>query len=189
MQLLDFIESIEYRRTDKYDLGYIHEFYNDLFTPRKTSCRNLLEIGIYHGHSIQLWRDYFNNAEITGVDIQYHSELNDLRRINLIYQDAYTTEFIKQLPQKHYDIIIDDGPHTFDTQLFFSRYYESLLRPGGIMILEDIIDITYTEFFLHEVNKWGNGHVVHMAGKSRTQELKTQWQFGLDVIVVKKNEI
>ena len=57
-----------YPGTDKYDLGYIHEFYDRLFTPKKESAQSVLEIGVNEGNSILLWKNFFANAKVTGID-------------------------------------------------------------------------------------------------------------------------
>ena len=36
-----------------------------------------------------------------------------------------------------FDFIIDDGPHTWVSQLYFLEHYYELLKPGGIMVCED----------------------------------------------------
>jgi hypothetical protein len=54
--------------------------------------------------------------------------------------DAYTTDMIQLLDEKEgkFDIIIDDGPHTWSSQEWFFRNYYSLLNEGGVLMCEDI---------------------------------------------------
>jgi hypothetical protein len=54
--------------------------------------------------------------------------------------DAYTTDMIQLLNEKEgkFDIIIDDGPHTWASQEWFFRNYYSLLNEGGVLMCEDI---------------------------------------------------
>lgn len=59
--------------------------------------------------------------------------------------DAYSNKTLDFLEKKEgkFDIIIDDGPHTWDSQKWFLRNYYELLNSGGVLICEDI-----QEFYL-----------------------------------------
>lgn len=59
--------------------------------------------------------------------------------------DAYTFEMINEILEKEgsFDIIIDDGPHTWESQKWFLKNYFSLLNDGGVLMCEDI-----QEFYL-----------------------------------------
>ena len=53
--------------TDKDDLGYLENFYDQFLT--KPHYENILEIGCKHGQSIALWEECFPQANIFGADI------------------------------------------------------------------------------------------------------------------------
>lgn len=59
--------------------------------------------------------------------------------------DAYTLEMINFLKENEekFDIIIDDGPHTWESQEWFFVNYYPLLNEGGVMICEDIFEGNY----------------------------------------------
>lgn len=59
--------------------------------------------------------------------------------------DAYNLEMINFLQEKEgkFDIIIDDGPHTWESQKWFLKNYFELLNDGGLLLCEDI-----QEFYL-----------------------------------------
>jgi predicted O-methyltransferase YrrM len=175
-------------RTDKYDLGYIDEFYHDLFSPRVNSVTNLLEIGTSEGHSVMLWRDFFPNALINCVDINPCPEyLRTEPRINAFSEDAYTHNFVDKFPKKFFDIVIDDGPHTFETMQFFLTNYLPLVKPGGLLILEDIIDPAWTPELLKLIDpNVSKVTTFDMRGKQNNGWLLDRWKNGLDVIVVEK---
>jgi hypothetical protein len=121
--------------------SYISNFYNEKFKSFKDKPIKILEIGVLQGHSIKLWEDYFTNAEIFGVDIGNIIEHNFSNRVKILFQNAYSIEFIKKLEENYgkFDIIIDDGPHTLETQHFFLTNYQSLLKDfNSIIILEDV---------------------------------------------------
>ena len=186
MSLENFSEN--YRSlTDKYDLGYIHTFYSDLFTPRKESTKNILEIGTQYGGSVLLWRDYFLNATVFALDnIQCPNLINQERIIHIV-GDAYSEDFVKRLPNNFYDIIIDDGPHTYESMVIFLTKYFPLVKSGGLMILEDIIDPSWTPKLVELIDtNMCNFRVVPTAGKQIDTQLRIRWANGLDVIVIEK---
>jgi len=140
--LTDFCNTNLYN-TDKFYSGhlrhsYIENFYSKIFESKKESAKNILEIGIYEGGSIQLWRDYFTNSTIFGIDcaIQPTAPIGD--RTYLIYGDAYSDSIVNSFTDNYFDIIIDDGPHTVESQCLFFEKYFSKLKSGGYLICEDI---------------------------------------------------
>lgn len=92
---------------------------------------SILEIGVYTGASLRLWREAFPLATITGIDSAPYTVAS-----NVIVADAYTRETVDAMPM--FDVIIDDGPHTLESQLFTVREYLSHIKPGGVLIIEDI---------------------------------------------------
>lgn len=171
--------------TDKFDLGYIHEFYNEICTTRKYQAKGILEIGIHSGSSILLWRDFFPEADVYGIDTTYCSTVVNQPRIYPIIQDAYCVDIFKMLP-KNFDIIIDDGPHTKESMEFFIDHYLSLLNHGGVAIIEDIIDITWTQSLLNRIPNGYAARRIVMAGLQKNHWHLDRWQAGLDVIVINK---
>ena len=130
--------------TDKLSAhSYIPE-YERLFRHRKDRVFNVLEIGIGRGGSLQLWNDYFENAHIYGIDLNYINDYLDcFERIHQIKDDAYTTQCIhNNFIAKHikFDIIIDDGPHNKQSQMSTMGMYFPLLTEDGVIIIEDVQD-------------------------------------------------
>ncbi|NDD53015.1 class I SAM-dependent methyltransferase [bacterium] len=184
MSLIEFSKNFE-PRTDKYDLGYIDEFYDNLFERRRNNAKNILEIGVQYGKSILLWRDYFTEATITGVDVSPCSAIENQKRIIPMYADAYNFNFVNSIPDDHYDVVIDDGPHTLDSMIFFLKNYSPKVKKGGVLVLEDIIDTSWTPILLELVDKQAVKVTVHdMRKKQKNKHLYDLWTNGLDVIVV-----
>lgn len=116
---------------------YIH-VYQSLFEPIRSKAKNVLEIGIWDGGSLRMWRDYFDKAQIYGIDIS--DRVNGMvgeSRIVTSFTDAYTEEAVNNFTTK-FDVIVDDGPHTLDSQKFCAQHYSSLLTANGILVIEDI---------------------------------------------------
>jgi len=124
--------------TDKNTLHcYIDEVYEKVFPSRKNSAKKVLEIGVYNGESIRLWRDYFINAEIYGLDVVECDAIKNSDRVTHIVNDAYDKSVIDSLPND-FDIVIDDGPHSLESMKIFLKEYSSKINPNGVLILEDI---------------------------------------------------
>ncbi len=97
---------------------YIDEWYNSEFTPIRYDKLNILEIGINKGDSLILWRDWFINSKIFGIDNkdemtdEYVNIVNSIENVGIIYGDAYSNDVVDLYFDETFDYIIDDGPHT-----------------------------------------------------------------------------
>lgn len=156
--LEDLIDTNVYY-TDKNTTHSYFNSYNGLFTPIRKIAKNILEIGIgnfsdKNGGSLLLWKLFFKNASIHGVDIVSESRVYDiiLRDNNIetyLNTDAYGNEFVETFKKKNklFDVIIDDGPHTFETQCKCIELYSEMLSDNGILVIEDVQDINWINKF------------------------------------------
>jgi len=136
--------STKYYDTSKVDLHNYIPTYENLFKDFKNKHIDFLEIGIYNGGSLKLWRDYFSNANITGIDIIYtetaKTTLADTN-VNVYLSDSTDSNsdaLITKIQNTDFDIIIDDGCHSFEYQYKTLENYWKKLKNGGIYIIEDI---------------------------------------------------
>jgi SAM-dependent methyltransferase len=136
--------STKYYDTSKVDLHNYIPTYENLFNDFKNKSIDFLEIGIYNGGSLKLWRDYFTHANITGIDIVYtETAKNTLANTNVnVYlsdsTDSNSDVLITKIQNTDFDIIIDDGCHSFESQYKTLQNYWKKLKNGGIYIIEDI---------------------------------------------------
>ena len=155
MSLIDLVDNT---KTDKNTLHSYLPLYEILFNCKKNSATHILEIGIgpfkeSNGGSIKLWADYFKNAHIFSIDILPINSVNEIitdhHRIHLFTQtNAYDINFLKTkflIPNIRFDIILDDGPHTLESMRSFIRLYSMVLKDDGILVIEDVQDITWIE--------------------------------------------
>jgi hypothetical protein len=161
---MSLFELIDNTRTDKQSGHNYLETYQKLFENKKYSAKNVLELGIgsYHsnGGSIRLWYDFFTNATVHGIDIlsmeqmwnnivNISDETNENHKIILHTScDGYNVDwFNKTFLEKNakFDILIDDGPHSLESMVNFIKLYSQLLEEDGILIIEDVMDIQWTE--------------------------------------------
>jgi len=131
------------RATDKYWVHGYTELYDKHIGYMKGSARKILEIGVFRGASLLLWKQYFRKALIYGVDKNtriWQKFLKGVRRIKVFVGRQEDEEFMKRevIPAGGYDIIIDDGGHMPDQmQSSFNILWKSV-NPGGWYIIEDL---------------------------------------------------
>ena len=124
--------------TDKYEHGFI-DVYEPYFNNSK-NVKNVLEIGVYFGGSLQYLSDKFPDAKIYGIDIEDKTQYNTDNITTYIVNQEDRNALNKFLEETNveFDIIIDDGGHTMkQQQVSFGTLFKSL-KKGGIYILEDL---------------------------------------------------
>lgn len=132
--------------------SYLH-VYEKLFSERRNSATRVGEIGIFTGASLKLWQSYFPNAQILGIDTRPFDLKTE--RIQCLCGNAYSFEIIQDLKAKYtssFDVFIDDGPHTLQSQCDFLKHYGSLIKPDGLLIVEDIQHETWLPELLKQLD-------------------------------------
>lgn len=107
---------------------------------------SVVEIGVQYGGSLLLWQGLFPKGSIIGIDTedklhQYVKDELDWSRVDVWRADAYAPSTIEKLKESFpggIDFMIDDGPHTLNTQAAFVRNYAPMLSEGGYAVVEDI---------------------------------------------------
>lgn len=149
-------------RTDKNSVhSYIPHFYEERFRGVRDSTRSLLEIGVEDGGSLCMWREYFQNARIVGVDNKPCPQLEGRERIELVVGDAYGYEVADSIPGG-FDIVIDDGPHTLESMTFAVLEYLKKVNEGGMMVIEDFQDFNWTNIIRREIPQGFRAEVVDL---------------------------
>jgi predicted O-methyltransferase YrrM len=141
------------------NITYCHPytlFYENLFRNVKNSPLKIAEIGILHGASLRMWRDYFTNSEIYGFEYDnnlitnfknsFNNDRITLSHIDVTDRTSVIDSF-KTLNQT-FDIIIDDSTHNFEDQIRIIKNCYQYLRPGGVMIIEDIFRTNREEDYI-----------------------------------------
>jgi spermidine synthase len=129
--------------SDKNTAHSYGEMYEHLFKRHRLTVKNMLEIGIFRGASLNAWAQYFENATIYGADIDPNIKnlLWTSPRIKPLLMDATNEELIKQnFGDLKFDIIIDDGSHMFAHQKKSFNILKNYLAPGGYYVIEDIVE-------------------------------------------------
>ncbi len=157
MNSLDFISN-KYH-LDKNIKSGCHNYipgYTTLFEPIRNNVKNMLEIGIgsvengqmsgvvylgyQTGNSLKCWSEYFDGANIYGIDIYPHPDLNQ-GKIMTFVADQSNYEQLENVMNKinnKLDIIIDDGSHWYEHQVSSFIDLNKYLTKNGIYVIEDI---------------------------------------------------
>ena len=121
--------------TDKATYHKYCDFYQKNLPKRSFSGR-LLEIGVFEGASLAMWREYYPKAEIIGIDNIDKSHLS-IEGVTILKMDATDAKALDQLGM--FDIIIDDASHyTADQQATFEQLYVNQLHNNGFYVMEDL---------------------------------------------------
>src|SRR4051794_2824265 len=111
----------------------------------------MLEIGLYNGGSLRMWRDYLPNTVLHGIDIDartlaYQDEVPN-SQVRLVDQgDPRALEaFVAELGGS-YDFILDDGGHTMVQQIVSFEVLWPQVMPGGIYAIEDLGTSYFVEY-------------------------------------------
>jgi demethylmacrocin O-methyltransferase len=105
-----------------------------------------LEIGIggydnpkVGGNSLRMWKVYFPNSNIFGIDI-YDKTYHEEHRIKSFRGSQIDEDFLRGVVQEigKVDIIIDDGSHRSDHIITTFKILFPLMDLNGIYVVEDL---------------------------------------------------
>lgn len=102
---------------------------------------SVMEVGIYSGGSLPMWREYFGpHCALYGVDIEAACKSYEQPDIKVYIGDQEDRDFWRKIKSEvpRLDILIDDGGHTPEQQRATLEEMLPHLAPGGVFICEDI---------------------------------------------------
>lgn len=116
--------------------------YYDFFKRRIRFVKKVLEIGVWEGSSIRMWRDFFPNAQIYGLDVREESQIEE-ERIKVFLGDSRDEKLVKNLILNEMgtdiDFVLDDGSHWPSYQAITCRIIKPLLtKKEVIYAIEDV---------------------------------------------------
>jgi SAM-dependent methyltransferase len=113
--------------------------YERHFGPMRDKPVRLLEMGVGEGGSLRMWRDYFANGRIFGLEMETgkHPELSAIT----IFQGSQTDEKLLATIAGEtggFDIVIDDASHRWSDQIASFKALFPHVRAGGYYVIEDL---------------------------------------------------
>jgi hypothetical protein len=130
------------KRTGRILDKWIHYFpiYAESFERFRGRPVRILEIGVYRGGSLDMWRWYFGQeATLIGVDIDERAREVSAPDHIVEIGDQTDPAFLRSLSEKYgpFDIVIDDGGHEMQQQIVTAETLFPLLADGGVLLTED----------------------------------------------------
>ena len=125
---------------------HYYEVYDQHFAPRREDPINILEVGIWHGTSFDVWHEYFPNANIYGIDIFTRLQPEDVPalqkdRVHYLIGDSTKQDIAGKIIQEwvdvQFDFIIDDGLHDPQANRLTFKHLHPFLADGGQYFIED----------------------------------------------------
>ena len=145
-ELENFFFNQNHRLIHKWN--HYFEIYERHLKHLKDSRINLLEIGISHGGSLQMWDHYFKgNAMIYAVDINPECKKFESENVRVFIGSQEDKNFLRDLRSliPPVDVLIDDGGHTMKQQITTFEMLFDHVKANGIYICED----THTSYWKH----------------------------------------
>ena len=137
--------------TDKSPLnpkGHRHPYtstYSLLLAQYRFQPVRFAEIGIAMGASAAMWSHFFNNGNI----FMFDSDLNfiencrsyNIPRVTCNHMDVFKEDSIRSALEGiggNLDVLLDDSTHGIDDQIRIIQVALPYIRPGGMILVEDI---------------------------------------------------
>jgi hypothetical protein len=155
-------------------------FYHNMFNMYRSEPLHIFEMGVgvpscmgSWAGSLKAWKQYFPKSEIYSADID-KSHLYQDERITSYYVDQEDGDSImsmwKLMDDKNFDIIIDDGPHTYSSNILFYKKSIHKLKIKGVYIIEDV-NLHFIDELLYEIKSFNEEHGIH----ARIKKLEIPW--------------
>jgi cephalosporin hydroxylase len=148
----------------------------DKYIP-ETGSYKLLEIGVWHGDSLRMWREYNPELDIHAVDIDPNVH-RFVSGFNIHIGDQSGEEFMESVVEKSgpLDFIIDDGSHMGDHIVASFKILWKHVKPGGYYFIEDLhAGHARREDTIRRITEW-------LEGKDYTMTLT----MGVKLLIIQK---
>ncbi len=162
--------------TDKSSKSHFYtKYYEMFFNGLRYDPVNILEIGVWRGESLKMWKEFFAIGNVFGIDYEEKLQYNE-ERIKTFIADQEDIgglfDVCLKLPTP--DIIIDDASHVSRHQISCCATLFRLLKPGGYYCIEDCLTsynstfvkpnempfLEYAKGFIGDVNM--NGKIIDL---------------------------
>ena len=133
--------------------SHYFKIYDSHLLRYRNSDVHVVEFGVNHGGSLQLWRKYFGpRAKIYGIDINPNCKQLEESGVKIFIGDQGDRSFLRRVAAEipRIDVLIDDGGHTMQQQIAtFEELFPSI-EEDGVYLCED----THTSYW----PKYGGGY-------------------------------
>lgn len=138
------------------------EIYHRHFQKFRGRKVNIMEIGIYSGGSLGMWKKYFGDqCTVYGVDIEPKCKVYESDSVKVFIGDQADRGFWKKFRAENppMDIVVDDGGHFTFQQIATLEELLPHMSPGGVFLCEDVHGINkefthYVQGLTCHLNNW-----------------------------------
>lgn len=135
-------------------LKWLHylPIYESVLSGFRSTPIKMLEIGVFRGGSLQLWRRYLHpESVIVGIDIDSAAQRFDdpAGLVHVRIGPQQDSSFLQSVVSEFgpFDVVLDDGSHMASHMVqTFRHLFANGLASGGVYIVEDIHANYWTEF-------------------------------------------
>ncbi len=128
--------------------SHYFDVYHRHFERFRGTGATLVEIGVFNGGSLGMWREYLGKGStVVGVDINPECARYAEPGIDIVVGDQANRDFLRDLAARYSDIsiLIDDGGHHMHQQIATFEELYPRLRADGVYLCED----THTSYHEH----------------------------------------
>lgn len=181
-------------------------FYDFLFRNRRLQIKNFLECGIgttdinlhsnmgesgIPGASLRVWKRYFPNAEIHGIDIDPGVIFQEKRITTAVVDQTNEAQIVSYLgkvtdKELRFDVMIDDGMHSATASTTFLRSSIRFLSDDGLYIVEDLNPMMHLSL-VRTVKYLGLAHrLIRVTHRPICQKLKERSMTSSNLMIITK---
>ena len=137
------------QKTDEkslYKMKHYPEIYNELLANWQGRAVSFLEIGVFKGGSLRMWRDFFSeNSKMTFLNIDPACKALEIQGVEILIGNQEDTNFLQKVIKSKgpFDLIVDDGSHFMSQQITSFQHLWPALNDKGIYVVED----THTSYW------------------------------------------
>jgi len=168
----ELVFRLEHYKTDDWELGkdcfqfykikpLIDQYAKFFCNSRNFHPQNVFELGMWDGGSVAFWFEYFQPSKHVAIDVSQRRDSNYFQwylksrgleeRIKTYWGvDQGNSEKLREIVKNEFcgslDLVIDDASHMYDLTKTSFEVLFSLLRPGGLYIIEDWAWAHWKEF-------------------------------------------
>jgi hypothetical protein len=130
---------------------WLHYFdiYERHFERFRGTAPVMLEIGVYGGGSLAMWKDYLGpGAKIIGIDIDPSCKVHEGDGIEIFIGSQDDPALIASVLEKYpaFDIVLDDGSHEMRHMIASFNLLYGHVKPRGVYMVEDTHTCYWPEF-------------------------------------------
>jgi hypothetical protein len=137
--LFNYFNNNNKRLIDKWE--HYFSIYENHFSRFRGNRPKILEVGVFHGGSLQMWKDYFGEGcQIYDIDIDPKCKSLEEEDIEIFIGSQTDRDFLREIKNKigTVDILIDDGGHNMEQQITTYEELFSLVDENGVYLCEDL---------------------------------------------------